>query len=78
MSKTITYCLKSSPAVYSPGIIAWAINGYGFNEDRPMLLNIVSTGYPDVPKEHLHKLLSKEVGHTVDYPAETISFTVPT
>ena len=36
------YRLGSSSLVHTPGLIAWAINGYHFEEDRPQLLAIIA------------------------------------
>lgn len=71
----ITYRLHSSPAICTPGIVAWAINGYGFERDREPLLNALSNGFPDVPRPALEGLLSKALPYTVE--GETVIFTAP-
>jgi hypothetical protein len=40
-----TYRLGSSPAVHTPGSIAWAINGYAFENDRPQLRKVIVDAY---------------------------------
>lgn len=69
-----TYRLGSSSEVHTPGVIAWAINGYQFEDDREVLLRIVASSFPSVPKEALKQLLSKSVEYTVE--DETVVFTV--
>lgn len=68
-----TYRLGSSALLHTPGIIAWAINGYAFEEDRPQLLNVVATMFADVPPDHLDQLLRKQVPFTID--SDTVVFT---
>ncbi|KEP67796.1 hypothetical protein DL1_20375 [Thioclava dalianensis] len=69
-----TYRLGSSSAVHTPGIIAWAINGYSFVQDQPRLLDVISSTFPTVPREAIHELLSKEVPYKID--GETVVFSV--
>lgn len=66
--------LGSSPAVYMPGLIAWAINGYAFERDRPQLMDVIGGTFPTVPKEALEQLLTKAVPYTVE--GETVVFSV--
>lgn len=68
-----TYRLGSSPAIMTPGFIAWAINGYAFEDDREQLLDTVSGGWPSIPREALDQLLSKKVPYQID--GETVVFT---
>lgn len=49
-----TYRLASDPMVHMPGIIAWAINGYHFEKDRPQLAKVIEAACPDLPTEHIH------------------------
>ncbi|WP_435171722.1 hypothetical protein [Falsirhodobacter sp. 1013] len=70
----MTYHLQSSPAIYTPGVIAWAINGYAFKKDCPQLLNTICDGVPDVPRAAVERLLSEAVPYTVE--DETLVFTV--
>ncbi|WP_421408079.1 hypothetical protein [Agrobacterium tumefaciens] len=68
-----TYRLGSSPAVHTPGIIAWAINGYHFEDDRPQLRKVIVDTY-SLPETAADQLLSKSVPYSVD--GETVVFTV--
>ena len=68
------YRLGSSSLVHTPGLIAWAINGYHFEEDRPQLLGVIAATYPDVPREALEQLLLRKIDYRVD--GETVVFTV--
>ncbi|MUO72953.1 hypothetical protein [Agrobacterium vitis] len=68
-----TYRLGSSPAVHTPGIIAWAINGYHFEDDRPQLRKVIADTY-SLPETAADQLLSKSVPYSVD--GETVVFTV--
>ncbi|MFT9091573.1 MAG: hypothetical protein ABF479_11315 [Gluconacetobacter sp.] len=60
------YRLGSSEAVYSPGIIRWAVNGYAFEDDREKLLNVITATWSSIPRETAHKLLSGEIPYTVE------------
>ncbi|SFQ70099.1 hypothetical protein SAMN05421853_1273 [Roseivivax halotolerans] len=68
------YRLGSSPAVRTPGLVAWAINGYAFEDDRPTLLHIIKTAWPHLPDDAIHQLLSGAVPYTVE--DETVIFSV--
>lgn len=67
------YRLGSSPLVFAPGIIAWAINGYAFKRDRKSIENVVSSCW-SLPLDAARALLSKAVPHTID--GETVVFEV--
>ncbi len=69
-----TYRLGSSPRVHSPGLIAWAINGYYFEDDRPTLLNAIAVTYPGVPRDALEQVLLRKIDYRVE--GETVVFTV--
>ena len=69
-----TIRLGSSPAIHTPGLIAWAIHGYAFETDRPQLHKIISATFDTVPSEAIEKLLSKAVPYTVE--DETVVFEV--
>ena len=62
---TITYRLHSSPAIHTPGIVAWAINGYAFPDDRPALLNVLTSCFPAVPADALHNVLMGATPHRI-------------
>lgn len=64
MAKT-QYRLTSSEAVYSPGIVAWAINGYCFEDDRVKLRNLMVKTY-GLTEKAAHQLLSGEVPHRIE------------
>lgn len=68
------YRLGSSPAVHTPGIIAWAINGYAFEKDRAQMVKVVCDTFPNLPVSAARQLLSKEVAYTVE--GETVVFSV--
>jgi hypothetical protein len=51
--------------VYTPGIIAWAINGYHFEADRANLLNLVRETYK-LPHEIAQGLLSQKIPYRVE------------
>jgi hypothetical protein len=66
------YRLGSSPNVYAPGLIAWAINGAHFKKDRPATVRIVSQAW-NIPEDAARKLVTKQVAHTIEN--ETVVFT---
>lgn len=68
------YRLGSSSLVHTPGLVAWAINGYYFADDRPKLLNSMCLSFPTVPHTAIEQLLSKSVPYTVE--DETVVFSV--
>lgn len=68
-----TYRLGSSPAVHTPGIITWAINGYHFEDDRPQLRKVIVETY-NLPEIAADQLLSKKVPYSIE--GETVVFTV--
>jgi hypothetical protein len=49
---------------YAPGIVAWAINGYKFKEDRDAILNVILAW--DIPEQVAKDLLSEKVPYTVE------------
>jgi hypothetical protein len=59
-----TYILGSSPLVFAPGMIEWAINGYAFKKDRKVLANIIHQGW-NLPLDVCHKVLAKEIPYIV-------------
>lgn len=72
-SKT-TYTLQSSPMVHTPGLIAWAINGYAFEADRAQICKVIAETYPSLPVNAINQLLSEAVPFTVE--DETVVFEV--
>lgn len=59
------YKLLSSPGVYTPGLIAWAINGYHFDKDKPEILMLIHKTYR-LPMEAAWALLNKKVDYTIE------------
>lgn len=66
------YRLNSSPAVYAPGILAWAQNGYAFPRDRAVMLNVMMSAWPGVPEWVMKDLLAKKIPYRV--VDETVEF----
>lgn len=60
------YRLTSNEAVYSPGIVAWAINGYCFEDDRAKLRNLMVKTYNGLTEKAAHKLLCGEVSYHIE------------
>lgn len=56
--------LQSSPAVNTPGLLRWAMNGYRFKRDRKNLRRVFVTGY-GLPDPVVHRLLSGELPHQI-------------
>jgi len=70
-----TYRLGSSAMVHTPGIVAWGINGYHFEDDRESILNVFTSGWPTVPKEAFEFLLSGDGDHyTLSADGATVIF----
>ena len=69
-----TYRLQSSGLVHTPGVIAWAINGYSFPQDRKKMVEVIGGTFPSVPAPAIEKLLSKAVPYAVEDDA--VVFTV--
>ncbi len=69
-----TYRLLSSELVHTPGIIAWAINAYAFEKDRPAFLTIMTKTFPTLPETAVEQLLSEAVPYTVE--DEDVVFTI--
>lgn len=68
------YRLGSSALVHTPGLIAWAIKGYHFEEDRTQLLDLMAATYPGVPRGALEQVLVCKIDYRVE--GETVIFTV--
>lgn len=67
-----TYRLLSSPNIYAPGVIAWAINGAAFEQDRPAMIRVICQGW-NVPVDAARKLITKQVAFTLE--GDTVVFT---
>lgn len=72
----VTYRIGSSGLVYAPGIVAWAINGYAFEDDRPALLRVVSGTWSGIPVDIWERILTGQLEYQVD--GETVVVTVQT
>ena len=59
-----TYTLGSSSFVHAPGLIAWAINGAAFKQDRKAMINVVSKTW-SIPEAAATALLLKKVPFTI-------------
>ena len=65
------YRLGSSPMLHAPGLIAWAINGAKFANDRAHMIKVVRETWklhPDVAE----KLVTGAVPYIID--GETVEF----
>lgn len=69
----VTYRLQSSPMVYSPGILAWAMNAYHFPKDRPQILKVMTETYAGVPEDKMDALLMGHIPYTVEDEAVVFS-----
>ena len=69
-----TYRLGSSPIAHTPGLIAWAINGYAFEDDRDQMRKVITDTFSTVPAEAIEQLLAESVPYTID--GETVVFSV--
>ena len=71
---SVVYRLTSSPLIHTPGIVAWAINGYAFKADRAAIERTLTDGYK-LPVDAARALLSKEAPYSVD--GDSVVFTWP-
>jgi hypothetical protein len=60
------FALMSSPGVYAPGLIQWAINGYHFEADRRKLCAVVVATWSGVTDAAADALLSQRVPFTLE------------
>ena len=68
------FVLSSSPLIHTPGMIRWAINGYAFEDDRPAILNVFTSGWPTVPAAAFKAILAGKLPVTIDDEAGTVAF----
>lgn len=61
-----TYSLQSSPLIYAPGILRWAMNGYNFKKDRKYLRRVFTEGWTGLPDDAVDALLSGKVPYTLE------------
>lgn len=73
--KTTTYTLRSSDWVHTPGMLAWAINGYHFEKDRKYLRNVFVKGW-NLPAKVADALLSGKVPYVVNDENGAVTFVV--
>jgi hypothetical protein len=71
MSKT--YRLGSSPLVFAPGFVGWAINGYRSKKDRPTFEAMISDGW-EIPISPARALLSGAAPFTVEGDVVVFTF----
>jgi hypothetical protein len=45
VAEKVKYALGSSPAIYAPGIVAWAVNGAKFKKDVPQMAKVIAEGW---------------------------------
>ena len=60
------YRLGSSPAVYAPGIINWAMSGYWNEPDRAQLRNVVTSTWASLPDDVADKVLSGALPYSIE------------
>lgn len=70
------YNLTSTPLVFTPGLVAWGVNGYHFKRDRKAIRKVFTEGY-NLPDADAEALLSGKVPYVVNDENGTVSFTVP-
>lgn len=74
MTKAVTtYHMLSSPMIHTPNIVAWAINGYNFEENRDRMIDLLVAGYK-LPRHAAKALLSGEVNYSIE--GDEVVFTV--
>jgi hypothetical protein len=66
------YRLGSAEFVHAPGLVAWAINGAHFRDDRAAMINVIEKTW-SIPHVAAFALVTGEVPYTVD--GETVVFT---
>lgn len=67
-----TYRLGSSPAIYAPGMVKWAINGAHFAKDRAQMVRVIAQGW-NLPDDAARALVTKAVPYTIDDDAVVFS-----
>lgn len=66
------YRLQSTPMIHTPGLVAWARNGWVFEEDRPKFRQFFREGY-GLPDKAVTVLI--EGPYTIE--GETVIIEVP-
>jgi len=64
----MTFHLHSTGLIHTPGILAWAINGYKFKKDRKRIMDVFKAGFEGqgMSEEVMHKLLAGEIPFKVE------------
>jgi hypothetical protein len=68
------YRLGSSPAVYAPGILNWAIAHYWHEPDRETLRKVITNTWSGIPDEVVDRVLKQEL--QVELDGETVVINV--
>ena len=68
-----TFHVPATPEIYTPGILAWAINGYHFPEDRPWILKIMTETFNTVPEQKMNDLLLGNTTYQIEDEAVVFS-----
>jgi hypothetical protein len=69
-----TYRLGSAPMVYTPSIVAWAVNGGHFKKDVAAMANVIAEGW-GVPVRAARMLVTSKVPYKV--VGDAVVFSVP-
>lgn len=67
----VNVALTSSEGVHTPGILAWARNGYAFPKDRPAMIRVISQTY-GLRRKVAQGLLDGTIPYTID--GESVCF----
>lgn len=70
-----TYKLGSSPAIYAPGLVAWAINAYKHPKDKSVVRRIIVETWPGFPEAEACLVLKAKRAYTID--GDTVIVTTP-
>lgn len=74
MRRKIT--LLSESMVHTPGILAWAMNGYKHKKDQGNIRRVFTEGY-NIPNDAAHALLSGDEPHTIEGTSVVFEAEVP-
>lgn len=68
--------LQSSPIVYAPGIVRWAMNGYHFEDDRDMLLRVLvdTWSVAEATRPIIHRVLLGELPFRIEGETVVIEY----
>jgi len=65
--------LTSKSGVHTPGMVAWAINGFKFPKDRKAMLRVFVDGF-NLTKQAATDLLSEKIPHMVEGDAVVFTY----